>query len=816
MEQHIENMKKKNVISEKEFYFKSTDWMMMGTFSQQPLPSVQTSYLHAFIDMFSALVVQLQSNEPKEDGAFNFVSGKVIATKRHKKGERKKCCCKRCLSSTKVRRVEGLFYIQTTQNFVANIKDPKEISCQIHYCQEPNDNYPLLVYGLSLETFKDACVLVCSVCDKYLMDSIEMTVLNFQTSQMMLENLGLTHFLCVVLHPENQCKHIFFDHSHINGDLNLKFHCDGFSLAGGSVFILGKTNRGSGRMDSELKLDHFMITDSGDLVPNGFITPSDILKDLTMQETSGVNTASQRTDNNVNSPAKKPKRENNSETSTYFYQKISVPDPDSHKLFSFRKLWAFTGPGFLMSIAYLDPGNIESDLRSGSIANFKLLWVLMTSTILGLLMQRLSARLGVVTGQHLAEICYQQYKTVPRIILWIMVEIAIIGSDMQEVIGTAIAFYLLSDGKIPLYAGVIITIADTLTFLLIDRYGLRKLEGFFCFLITVMAIMFGYEYIRVSPDQTQVLKGLFVPYCEGCGSEQLLQGVGIVGAIIMPHNIYLHSALVKSRDVNRSKRGEIKEANKYFFIEAAIALFVSFIINIFVVSVFAEGFYGKNATDVYQNCLKHNNPHSSIFNTSELSVDIYRGGVFLGCEFGTPAMYIWAVGILAAGQSSTMTGTYTGQFVMEGFLNLSWKRWQRVLLTRTIAILPTVLVAIFSGMDDMTTMNDLLNVLMSLQLPFALLPIITFTSSPVIMAEFQNGRIMKTIACLLAAVVIGINMYFVIVYIQQLPEHWAIYLSISIAVFLYLLFLFYLTLFCMSVMGFKFLTKVPADFTLGF
>uniref|UniRef100_A0A2C9M919 Uncharacterized protein n=1 Tax=Biomphalaria glabrata TaxID=6526 RepID=A0A2C9M919_BIOGL len=280
MEQHIENMKKKNVISEKEFYFKSTDWMMMGTFSQQPLPSVQTSYLHAFIDMFSALVVQLQSNEPKEDGAFNFVSGKVIATKRHKKGERKKCCCKRCLSSTKVRRVEGLFYIQTTQNFVANIKDPKEISCQIHYCQEPNDNYPLLVYGLSLETFKDACVLVCSVCDKYLMDSIEMTVLNFQTSQMMLENLGLTHFLCMVLHPENQCKHIFFDHSHINGDLNLKFHCDGFSLAGGSVLILGKANRGSGRMDSELKLDHFMITDSGDLVPNGFITPSDILKDL--------------------------------------------------------------------------------------------------------------------------------------------------------------------------------------------------------------------------------------------------------------------------------------------------------------------------------------------------------------------------------------------------------------------------------------------------------------------------------------------------------------------------------------------------------
>ncbi|CAL1541388.1 unnamed protein product [Lymnaea stagnalis] len=498
-----------------------------------------------------------------------------------------------------------------------------------------------------------------------------------------------------------------------------------------------------------------------------------------------------------------------SAASTYFNQKIAIPDVDNYSTFSLRKLWAFTGPGFLMSIAYLDPGNIESDLQSGSTAKFKLLWVLLSATVLGLLMQRLAARLGVVTGQHLAEVCYQQYKTVPRTILWIMVEIAIIGSDMQEVIGTAIAFYLLSAGKIPLYAGVIITIADTFTFLLIDRYGLRKLEGFFCFLITIMACMFGYEYIRVAPDQVEVVKGLFIPYCEGCGSAELLQGVGIVGAIIMPHNIYLHSALVKSRDINRSKRGEIREANKYFFVEAAIALFVSFIINVFVVSIFAEGFYGKNATDVYENCLKHDNPHSDVFNTTELSIDIFRGGVFLGCEFGTAAMYIWAVGILAAGQSSTMTGTYTGQFVMEGFLNLTWKRWQRVLLTRTIAILPTIFIAIFSGIDDMTTMNDLLNVLMSLQLPFALLPILTFTSSTVLMAEFQNGRAMKTITCLLAAVVIGINMYFVIVYLQELPEHWAIYLGVAIGVVLYLAFVLYLALFCFAVMGATFVTKLP-------
>ncbi|KAK7110346.1 natural resistance-associated macrophage protein 2-like isoform X2 [Littorina saxatilis] len=503
-----------------------------------------------------------------------------------------------------------------------------------------------------------------------------------------------------------------------------------------------------------------------------------------------------------------PKKGMNTSASTYFNQRIVIPETGSTR-FSFRKLWAFTGPGFLMSIAYLDPGNIESDLQSGATAQFKLLWVLMVSTILGLLMQRLAARLGVVTGMHLAEVCYRQYSRVPRIILWIMIEIAIIGSDMQEVIGTAIAFFLLSNGKIPLYAGVLITIIDTFTFLLMDKYGLRKLEAFFCILITIMAVTFGYEYVRVAPDQGQVLKGLFVPYCEGCGPDQLLQAVGIIGAIIMPHNIYLHSALVKSRQVDRTKKEDVKEANKYFFIEAAIALFVSFLINVFVVSVFAEGFYGKTSSEVYNNCLAQGNPHADVFNSSTLSVDIFKGGVFLGCQFGLAAMYVWAVGILAAGQSSTMTGTYTGQFVMEGFLNLTWKRWQRVLLTRTIAIMPTIFVAIFSGINDMTTMNDLLNVLMSLQLPFALLPILTFTSSHHIMTDFANGRVMKAIAAGLSIAVIAINLYFVVVYIQELPSKAYIYAPIAIVVVAYLAFVAYLSIHCMHAMGATFLERIP-------
>ncbi|XP_078321286.1 natural resistance-associated macrophage protein 2-like isoform X2 [Crassostrea virginica] len=484
--------------------------------------------------------------------------------------------------------------------------------------------------------------------------------------------------------------------------------------------------------------------------------------------------------------------------SAYFNNKITIPEDQQHPIFSFKKLWAFTGPGFLMSIAYLDPGNIESDLRSGSVAQFKLLWVLMSATFLGLLMQRLSARLGVVTGMHLAEVCYRSYPRVPRLVLWIMVEIAIIGSDMQEVIGTAIAFYLLSDGKIPLYAGVLITIADTFTFLFLDKYGLRKLEGFFAFLILIMVVTFGYEYVMVAPDQPALLRGMFVPFCEDCGPDQVLQAVAIIGAIIMPHNIYLHSALVKSRDVDRTKRDHIQEANKYFFVEAAIALFISFLINVFVTAVFAEGFYGRNITQVYDSCIEREVPHASVFNTTNLEVDIFRGGVFLGCQFGLAAMYIWAVGILAAGQSSTMTGTYTGQFVMEGFLNLKWKRWIRVLFTRSIAIFPTILVASFSGIQDLTQMNDMLNVLMSMQLPFALIPILTFTSSESIMGDFKNGRLMSVFTALLAVLVIGINLFFISVYIHSLPSHWAVYVAVSVLVILYLTFVLYLCLSCLK------------------
>uniref|UniRef100_A0A452EZU5 Natural resistance-associated macrophage protein 1 n=1 Tax=Capra hircus TaxID=9925 RepID=A0A452EZU5_CAPHI len=465
---------------------------------------------------------------------------------------------------------------------------------------------------------------------------------------------------------------------------------------------------------------------------------------------------------------------------TYLSEKIPIPDTESGA-FSLRKLWAFTGPGFLMSIAFLDPGNIESDLQAGAVAGFKLLWVLLWATVLGLLCQRLAARLGVVTGKDLGEVCHLYYPKVPRTLLWLTIELAIVGSDMQEVIGTAIAFSLLSAGRIPLWGGVLITIVDTFFFLFLDNYGLRKLEAFFGFLITIMALTFGYEYVVARPAQGALLQGLFLPSCPGCGQPELLQAVGIVGAIIMPHNIYLHSSLVKSREVDRSRRADIREANMYFLIEATIALSVSFFINLFVMAVFGQAFY------------KQTNQAAEGLHPAE-------PGVILGCLFGPAALYIWAVGLLAAGQSSTMTGTYAGQFVMEGFLKLRWSRFARVLLTRSCAILPTVLLAVFRDLQDLSGLNDLLNVLQSLLLPFAVLPILTFTSMPALMQEFANGLVSKIITSSIMVLVCAVNLYFVISYVPSLP-HPAYFSLVALLAAAYLGLTTYLVWTCLITQG---------------
>uniref|UniRef100_A0A8C3MI16 Uncharacterized protein n=1 Tax=Geospiza parvula TaxID=87175 RepID=A0A8C3MI16_GEOPR len=472
------------------------------------------------------------------------------------------------------------------------------------------------------------------------------------------------------------------------------------------------------------------------------------------------------------SPLQPPEAEEGEPFSTYFDSKIPIPEDETHSCFSFRKLWAFTGPGFLMSIAYLDPGNIESDLQSGAVAGFKLLWVLLLATIIGLLLQRLAARLGVVTGLHLAEVCHRQYRKVPRIILWLMVELAIIGSDMQEVIGSAIAINLLSVGRIPLWGGVLITIADTFVFLFLDKYGLRKLEAFFGLLITIMALTFGYE---VPPLWS---------------TPNLPAGMFEISDCVQPVRPGWRRATCpcpcpQSRQVNRADKREVREANKYFFIESCIALFVSFIINIFVVTVFAEAFFDKTNANVSQVCANSSSPHSALFpnNSDALEVDIYKGGVVLGCYFGPAALYIWAIGILAAGQSSTMTGTYWGQFVMEGFLNLRWSRFD---------------------VEHLTGMNDFLNVLMSLQLPFALIPVLTFTSQRSVMHDFANGLFWRVAGGLLILLICSINMYSVVAYVMALHSL-ALYIGAALLSVIYLAFVAYLSWLCLVALGASFL-----------
>jgi len=342
---------------------------------------------------------------------------------------------------------------------------------------------------------------------------------------------------------------------------------------------------------------------------------------------------------------------------------------------------------------------------------------------------------------------------------------------------------------------------------------LHKLEAFFAFLIATMAISFGYNYFVEIPDQARLFTGLALPWCQDCDKDALLQAVAAVGAIIMPHNLYLHSALVKTRQVDRTTKKAVAEANWYYMIEGSIALFVSFILNLFVIAVFANGLYGTTYSEAYDACNATDSIYTDVFDDTGngasneiLKADLFKGGIFLGCTFGIACTYIWAVCILASGQSSTMTGTYSGQFAMEGFLNLKWKRWQRVLLTRTIAMGPTFSLAYFSDIENLTGMNDILNALMSIQLPFAIIPTLTFTSSRFVMGEFANGIVSKAMTSALGIIVIIINIFFVsTTFIEAIDEttEWYVYLGLIAGTAIYALFVGYLTVYLLITLGFE-------------
>ncbi|GAB4814358.1 hypothetical protein N2152v2_001404 [Parachlorella kessleri] len=442
--------------------------------------------------------------------------------------------------------------------------------------------------------------------------------------------------------------------------------------------------------------------------------------------------------------------------------------------FSWRRLFLHMGPGFLMCVAFVDPGNLESDLQAGARTGYSLLWMLMWSTIMGYLLQALAAKLGVATGKHLAEQCRQHYSPLVRSVLWAMAELAIIGSDIQEVIGTAIALRLLSGGRLPLYAGVLVAAVTAYVLLFLERLGITLLEHFFQVLIGVMSISFGYMFFSVDIPYKDVTRGMLVP---SLSRDSISVACGILGAVIMPHNLFLHSALVHSRQVHSARPARREESVLYYSIEAAVALVVTLFINTCVISVFARGFYDRS--------------------TSE-DIGLENAGQYLGSVFGKQMQVVWAVGLLAAGQSSTMTGTYAGQFVMTGFLELKVSAFLRTLISRAVALCPTLLVAL-RYRHDSTKMDDLnqwLNILQSIQLPFAVIPLLVLTSDPRVMGwRFSNSRATSSVCWAIAAGIIAIN--FSVAYqaaVTHLPPSLAAHCGFWSLVMVYFLFLLYLIL----------------------
>ncbi|KAG8643782.1 hypothetical protein MANES_11G066100v8 [Manihot esculenta] len=353
--------------------------------------------------------------------------------------------------------------------------------------------------------------------------------------------------------------------------------------------------------------------------------------------------------------------------------RIVVPDKTSWK-----NLFAYIGPGFLVSIAYIDPGNFETDLQSGAEYKYELLWIILVASCAALLIQSLAANLGVVTGKHLAEHCKAEYPRVPNFILWILAEIAIVACDIPEVIGTAFALNMLF--KIPVWIGVLLTGLSTLVLLALQQYGVRKLEFFIAFLVSTIAACFLVELGYAKPSASEVLYGLFVPQLKGQGATGL--AISLLGAMVMPHNLFLHSALVLSRKIPQSNGG-IKEACRFYLIESSFALAIAFFINVAVISVSGAVCNSSNLNPEDQSKCK--------------DLDLNQASFLLRHVLGSWSSKLFAIALLASGQSSTITGTYAGQYVMQGFLNLRLTPWIRNFLTRCLAIVPSLIVALIGG-----------------------------------------------------------------------------------------------------------------------
>ncbi|KAL7246222.1 hypothetical protein ACSBR2_001366 [Camellia fascicularis] len=416
-------------------------------------------------------------------------------------------------------------------------------------------------------------------------------------------------------------------------------------------------------------------------------------------------------------------------------------EEQKHQTPSWRKFLSFVGPGFLVSLAYLDPGNLETDLQAGANHGYELLWVILVGMIFALIIQSLAANLGVSTGKHLAELCKAEYPKYVKYCLWILAEVAVIAADIPEVIGTAFALNILF--HIPLWAGVLMTGLSSLLLLGLQRYGVRKLEFVISVLVFMMAACFFGEMSYVKPPAVDLLKGLFIPKLKGQGA--VADTIALLGALVMPHNLFLHSALVLSRKVPNSVRG-INDACRYFLIESGFAFFIAFLINIAIIAVSGTICTTKNISQ---------EASDQCSNITLNSVSFLLKNVL-----GKSSSTLYAIALLASGQSSTITGTYAGQFVMQGFLDLKMKKWKRNLMTRCIAITPSLIVAIIGGASGAGQLIIIASMILSFELPFALLPLLKFSSGTTKMGPHKNSKYIIIISWILGLLIIGINIYY--------------------------------------------------------
>jgi manganese transport protein len=399
-----------------------------------------------------------------------------------------------------------------------------------------------------------------------------------------------------------------------------------------------------------------------------------------------------------------------------------------------RKLAAFAGPGYLVAVGYMDPGNWATDIAGGSAFGYTLLSVILISNLMAMLLQSLAARLGIVSGLDLAQACREHYSRPVRIALWILCEIAIAACDLAEVIGTAIALQLLFG--IPIVVGVCLTALDVVLILLLHQRGFRKLEAFVIALLIIITGCFVVELVLSQPNMMDIARG-FVPSARIITNPAMLYiAIGILGATVMPHNLYLHSSIVQTRSFERTEPG-MREAVKFATIDSTAALFFALFINAAILILAASAFHANGRNDV-----------ADIQQAHELLAPMLGAGV---------ASVLFAVALLASGQNSTVTATLAGQIVMEGFVDLRLPPWLRRLTTRLLAIVPAVIVASLYGADGTMKLLILSQVILSLQLPFAVVPLVQFTSSRRIMGPFTNGPLVKGVAYAVAAIIIGLN-----------------------------------------------------------